>query len=243
MSHKGFPEVEQQYIDHAREQTLTALTSTDTVLRLQRYYCVDTDYAGASFTKIAPNTSDAISASDLLATTMLSVSIPAHSVRLFVDDKGTRKTVRRLLEALPARRLEDTKGKHFGSMSDFYEFVKGNLGQAGAADPNPWVTASKLTARKRPGLFPVRDSAVCDFLGISDFRDFGKDWQVFRELMRDEQVDEALDGLRDGLKELSSSSACRVRRDKERLRILDAALWVHTMDVDPAPCDDHDPRA
>ncbi|SLN00740.1 DUF6308 family protein [Brevibacterium yomogidense] len=242
MSRKGFPEVEQQYIDHAREQTLTALTSPETPQRLRRYYCVDTDYAGASFTRITPNPSDAISASDLLATSMLSVSIPAHSVRLFVEDKGTRKTVRRLLEALPDRRLEDAKGKHFAPMSDFYEFVKANLGQAGAADPNPWVTASKLTARKRPDLFPVRDAAVCDFLGLAELRDFGKDWRVFRELMRDEQVDDVLDDLRDGLKDLASSSPCRVKSDKERLRVLDAALWVHATDVDPAPCDEHEAR-
>lgn len=242
MSHKGFPEVEQQYIDHAREQTLTALMDADTPQRLRRHYCLDADFTGASFTRIMPNPSDAIGAADLLATTMLSASVPPHSVRSFLDDKRTRKTVRRLLDDLPDRRLEDTKAKHFRPMSAFYEFVKETLGQAGAADPNPWATASKLTARKRPDLFPVRDAAVCDFLGVSELRDYGKDWRVFRTLLRDEQVGAALDDVRGSLKDLSSSVDCRVKTDKERLRILDTALWSHASELDPAPCDDHAPR-
>lgn len=135
MARKGFPQVEQEYIDHAREKTLAALTDTDTPQRLRRCYCVDADYAGSSFTKITPNTSDAITTADLVATTMLSASIPAHSVRLVLDDKGTRKAVRRLLDELPDCRIEDTKAKHFRPMSDFYEFMKEILGQAGAAPP------------------------------------------------------------------------------------------------------------
>ena len=239
MSRKGFPEVEQQYIDHAREQALTALTSAETPQRLRRYYCVDTDFAGSSYTRITPNTSDAITAADLLATTMLSASIPAHSTRLLLDDKSTRKTVRRLLDALPDRRLEETKAKYYRPMSDVYDFLKEILGRAGAADPNPWVTASKLAARKRPGLFPVRDAAVCDLLGVSELRDHGKDWRVFRTLMRDEQVGAALDDVRGSLTDLSSSVDCRVKADTERLRILDAALWTHATDLDPTPCVDH----
>lgn len=238
MARKGFPQVEQEYIDHAREKTLAALTDTDTPQRLRRCYCVDADYAGSSFTKITPNTSDAITTADLVATTMLSASIPAHSVRLVLDDKGTRKAVRRLLDELPDCRIEDTKAKHFRPMSDFYEFMKEILGQAGAAPPpNPWATASKLTARKGPGLFPVRDAAVRGFLGVSDFRDYGQDWRVFRALMRDERVNEALDEVIGTLKSLPSD--CRVKIDKERLRILDAALWAHATDLDPAPCDIH----
>ncbi|SMY11784.1 DUF6308 family protein [Brevibacterium jeotgali] len=238
MSRKGFPEVEQQYIDHAREQALIALTSADTPQRLRRHYCVDTDFAGSSFTRITPNTSDAITTADLLATTMLSASVPAHSTRLLLDDKSTRKTVRRLLDALPDRRLEDAKAKHYRPMSDVYDFLKEILGRAGAADPNPWVTASKLAARKRPDLFPVRDAAVRGLLRVSELRDYGKDWRVFRTLMRDHDVSDALDTTIGALKSLETD--CRVKADKERLRILDAALWAHATDLDPAPCVDHD---
>lgn len=154
MARKGFPQVEQEYIDHAREKTLAALTDTDTPQRLRRCYCVDADYAGSSFTKITPNTSDAITTADLVATTMLSASIPAHSVRLVLDDKGTRKAVRRLLDELPDCRIEDTKAKHFRPMSDFYEFMKEILGQAGAAPPEPLGDGQQADSPQGAGPLP-----------------------------------------------------------------------------------------
>jgi len=93
-------------------------------------------------------------------------------------------------------------------------------------DSNPWVTAAKLCARKRPGLFPVRDSVVCEGLGLygtpARRRDDRRvDWQVFAYLISDPEITVAID-------ELSSRVhyGHGVRCDQWRLRTLDAALWT-----------------
>ena len=55
------------------------------------------------------------------------------------------------------------------------------------------MTASKLCARKRPDLFPVRDKEVCDYLGLTQLRNYQADWQVFRSLIGDPDITAAID--------------------------------------------------
>ena len=45
-------------------------------------------------------------------------------------------------------------------MEQLYEAIKQALSANTLKNPNAWVTASKLCARKRPDLFPVRDKEV-----------------------------------------------------------------------------------
>jgi hypothetical protein len=49
-------------------------------------------------------------------------------------------------------------------MEAVYSPVKQALGNPEVKRTNPWVTASKLCARKRPHLFPVREKVVCTLL-------------------------------------------------------------------------------
>jgi hypothetical protein len=93
-------------------------------------------------------------------------------------------------------------------------------------NPNAWVTASKLCARKRPDLFPVRDRLVCDHLGLSHFRNYQVDWQVFRALISDQDVVAAIDSVGKALE--ANPGAENLEVDHSRLRMLDAAIWTYT---------------
>lgn len=96
---------------------------------------------------------------------------------------------------------------------------------------NKWVTASKLAARKRPALIPVRDRVIVKHLEL-DNRDFREDWRVMRYLLRDNDVLEALAEVR--------SLAARqqpVVADLPDLRLLDSALWMHGRSMSDEPQD------
>jgi len=88
-----------------------------------------------------------------------------------------------------------------------------------------WVFASKLAARKRPELFPVRDQVVCRYLadtrrltktGVGTFT---TDIQVFAHLMSNTAVRARLRQLADHL-----GKSRGVGGEVSLLRILDVAL-------------------
>lgn len=224
MTTSAFPAVSSKTVDFAKEQCLLVLNDDQTPGRIRQYYDVDTNYAGATFTCLAPNSSDAITATDLLAVTTLSVSIPVLAIRRVLENKETQDKIRDALGSLPDRSLEETSEQDFPSMERFYDLVKSLLAKADTKSSNPWVTASKIVARKRPKLYPVRDRVVCDFLGISRLNDRAKDWVVFRELMRDEEIRAALSAS------MSKAEALKDERvvgfDVEPLRQLDVVLWT-----------------
>ncbi|WP_371708456.1 DUF6308 family protein [Nesterenkonia sp. NBAIMH1] len=83
---------------------------------------------------------------------------------------------------------QETAAQDSGARCEFYDLVKDSLAKAGTKASSTWVTASKVTARKRPKLFPVRDSEVCKLLGMQDLGDRENDWCVFRELMLDSEI-------------------------------------------------------
>ena len=86
---------------------------------------------------------------------------------------------------------------------------------------NPWVSASKLCARKRPECFPVRDNRV-----TVKRLDIGKhwrtDWQVYRHLMK---TDSIVDRLHQLEREVRGTGASPL---DPPLRILDVLLWMST---------------
>jgi hypothetical protein len=68
-------------------------------------------------------------------------------------------------QARPQQRLEEIDPAAVAEpMAELYESVARCLRRAGAQRSNAWVTASKICARKRPNLFPVRDNVVLDLL-------------------------------------------------------------------------------
>jgi hypothetical protein len=185
---------------------------------------VTSDYAGASFASIGTNAPDEIGADDLFATTLLSVPVPAGAARLLTRDGGTREAVNAALRELPTTPLEDVDHNGLRAMEVFYRHVKQALAKAGVENSNPWVTASKLCARKRPDLFPVRDNVVCQLLGLLPKGNYQVDWQVFGHLMSDADIRGAIDAARSAA--LSATTSDDVVFDEQPLRILDAALWT-----------------
>jgi hypothetical protein len=218
-------------LSNAKSQALHALKPERAGWRLRRYYNVAGDYAGASFASIGTNSPEAIAADDLFAMTLLSVSVPAGAARLLTGPGETKAAVDEALQALPAASLRDVDDAGLRHMEVFYRHVKNALAKAGVENSNPWVTASKLCARKRPDLFPVRDNVVCTLLGLLPKGDYQVDWQTFRHLMRDPEVLDAIVAARAAATQGAEGATLVI--DQEPLRVLDAALWSSVTMADP----------
>ncbi|GGM88430.1 hypothetical protein GCM10009721_11880 [Terrabacter tumescens] len=207
----------------ARKRALGALQSQDAARKLARFYDTKTDYAGATIATIGHNAPDSIGADDLFATTLLSVDVPAKAARLLTGNGDTKAAVSSALRALPLGPLEAVDADGFAAMEVLYLHVKRSLAKASAKSSNPWVVASKLCARKRPDLFPVRDNVVCRLLDVQRARNFRIDWLVFQALMNDAEVSKALSSVRSAVEAQADDS---VVLDTQPLRVLDAALWT-----------------
>lgn len=130
------------------------------------------------------------------------------------------------LRAIPDTELLVADPSALIAMDDFYVAVKAAVVDPGAKQSDPWVTASKICARKRPDLFPVRDKQVRDYLGLTRFGDYQFDWLVYRHLLGCKEVIDALDAAAAATRERGSDSELRV--EKSTLCLLDAALWTYT---------------
>lgn len=222
-----FPSVSKDTVATAIKKTVIALTSKSTVDDLAEYYNPLSDYAGATFAGLEPNNPSKVTAADLLATSTLNVKFPVRAVRSLLQETTTTDELSSRLQALPQSSLETATAADFAPMTDFYDYAKRLLSKSNVVSPNPWVTTSKLVARKRPDLFPVRDRVVCKYLGINKLGDARKDWVVFRELMNTPRIQEELDLLPTKIQEQAGSDPLKL--DHEPLRLLDAALWMHAI--------------
>lgn len=215
----------------ALSQTLAALDSGAAYPRLAAYYDRGSAYSGTLFLDIEPNRPDAIEASDLYAVTTLSMTLDARHGRLLLDPgtvrDGVRSDLRGLDPSLPIQYLDIAplgSAETLQRMWDLHFRLRRLLGET----RNWWVFAAKLSARKRPSLFPVRDHLVCQYL--SDGRplcrdsgwpgDFSVDMQVYAYLMSHQAVRGALGDLSARLTDNA------VRADDVQLRLLDSALWT-----------------
>lgn len=202
----------------------TALASPDLVADLTKYYRIGGGYAGATFAHLGPINDDRITAVDLLATSTLNVKIEIRAIRALLEDEVEALRLSELLAAIAPKALQDATDDDFVAMESFYSQIKAHLGRTGSPTSNPWVTASKLAARKRPALFPVRDRVVCDFLGIRGLKSAPRDWTVFQYLIRDDEILSRLTDVRSQLAGGVANGDLRV--DDADLRMLDAALWM-----------------
>lgn len=204
--------------------TLSAARGASGADRLMAYYDPDGDCAGASFTDLLPAHPADITAADLHATgLLLAVPLGARATRRLLNDGPDRSEVLDGLRALPDTELLVAGPDDLKLMETFHLAVQTKVSSPRATSPQAWEIASKLCARKRPELFPVRDPKVCGFLGLTPSTGHRIDWQVFRYLIGDSEIIRAIDGLLD---------AARVgdrRRwaDSSRLRTLDVAIWTY----------------
>ncbi len=226
---EGWPAVSEDARAYAKKQALAALDLSGerpAVERLVAYYDLAGGYVGASFTELIPSDWDDISAADLHATSLMNVKIGPRATRRLLGGPEAQ-WARASLKRIPDTTLSLADPKVLSAMYEFYSAVKHALSNPDKMSSNPWVTASKLCARKRPYLFPVRDRVVCDFLGIRGLKDVRADWQVFRALAQDADIDKAVDTLRASVREATGDRVV-VLEDSD-LRILDAALWTYAV--------------
>jgi hypothetical protein len=202
-----------------------ALDPALAVPRLRRYYDQAGEFAGATFVEAlaAESTApDDFTATDLYAITLLTVDPPKPLVaRRFLDPGPHRSQLLRLLhsEHLTADiEIAYADDDTMTAMRDLYEAVKSTLGR------DPWVTTSKLCARKRPGLYPVRDELVRKLLDVLQYGNYQIDWQIFRAIMLDHEIVESLHSLHE------AAQGGTIAMDAYPLRWLDVALWMHARD-------------
>ncbi|MCK9795958.1 DUF6308 family protein [Isoptericola sp. 4D.3] len=223
----GWPAVDQSVVTAAKATTLRALS----MVALQRYYDLRGNYSGSTFATITPNDPYDITGADLHALSMLSVTVGPAATRRVLDDGPERA---RLLEALaavdPEARLDKASAAVLEVAWDLYTAAKGVL-----ADPttkrqsDPWVTASKLVARKRPRLLPVRDTKVRAVLGLESERDGRLELQALRQLISDPDVVVALGQAVEAAHARGLAQGRECVFDAEPLRLLDAALWLYAL--------------
>lgn len=208
-------------IGRALVKAREVVSDPSTTDNLARYYTVDSEYAGATHAGLTPNDPATVTPTDLLAVTTLSVKVSPSAIRNFAraaDDIAAK------LDVLdPNLRLENADPRQAAeAMASFYALVKTHLRPAGARSSDPWVTASKVCARKRPNLFPVRDNVVLDLLGLP--KTYAADWPAFQALVADDDLSRKLDQQ---VAEAGHRPGVDVGDPTLRLRHLDAALWMY----------------
>lgn len=221
--------VEQETLQTARSQTLEALTGDDPLRRLGHFYDPLSEYAGTSYLDAGDNSETSIEADDLYAVSRLSITVTNRQGRCLLDAGPVRDRVTEVLAALPpslaiTASLDVTVLEQMWELHDLFR----TLLATDTKDSNHWVFAAKLCARKRPSLFPVRDSQVCGYLsgwkalgaGPGRLGRFSNDIQVFAYLM----THDAVTGRLAELRETAAEAGLRV--DDEPLRLLDALLWT-----------------
>lgn len=185
-------------------------------LNLAAFYDPQGGYAAATFQTLAPNDPQDLTPSDLLAVTLMDVSVRPAALRRLLEPGTDRDAVLRALRAVPPDfDLAHADAPALDAAAAFYQSLKDVL------RGNKWVTASKIAARKRPSLIPVRDSVVVAELGLRN-RDFREDWTVIRHLLQDGDV---VGPLR-ALARTASTDEIGLA-DVSDLRLLDTLVWMY----------------
>lgn len=180
------------------------------------------EYSGSRFetlgagSEISPNQ---ITATDLVAVSMLSVHVPAQAALGILETHADQ--ISELLAQIPHDlKFEELTPKLFEKY----------LGEGSAADKlwallrqyeDSWqvgqTTASKIMARKRPDLIPVYDSVVKTVSGINGS---GEQWTVWYAAFHDGSSEAAK-----FVEKLSAIRAASGQPHLSLLRVLDIALW------------------
>lgn len=201
-------------ITHALVEVQRTLEDAKAVDWLRAYYLESGNYAGSTFRDLKPNDPQRITAADFYATSLLNVKVEPRAARVLLAPE-MQSSLTELLHKIPVdAELVTARENTWEAADEFYRTVKGSLGK------NPWVTASKLCARKRPQFFPVRDQVVTVTrlkLGVERLTD----WQVYRHLM---STDSIVSDLRD-LERQARPQGSAFELDPP-LRILDVLLWM-----------------
>ena len=168
---------------------------------------------------------DRITDSDIVAVSMLSVTVPAKAA-VGLRDPEITKTVARLLADIPVDiKMSDLTPEEaqaaFGKSSPAWDLW--HVLRATEA-PNRWdigpTIASKIMARKRPHLIPIWDEIIGQVIGKRSPRTQWLNWHSHLQ---------PGSPLSDRLRRIHEQSG--VTQELSELRIIDAILWRHGRDL------------
>jgi Family of unknown function (DUF6308) len=166
------------------------------------YFRPGEDFAGLTFTGLEPNPRDRVTASDLLAVSLLDIVWRPEAVRQLLEDHAA--VVSGLLSAIRSDiDLWEASDEDLAAVDPLWDLLLRMPGVGTA-------TGSKLLARKRPRLCPVSDKVVIQAAGVP-----GWTWETLRSLLQDPAA-------RADVEQLRPPSATAV----SLLRILDVAIWI-----------------
>lgn len=169
-------------------------------------------YTGSYFDNLPAASTDRVTAEDIVAVACLSVHVPAAASVKVIREQADEITS--LLADIPSSHLEDIPfeehDSHFGTGSSALRLWKLLRNHYGVGQ----TTASKLMARKRPGLIPIYDSVVGRVTG---FRNSDGTWRAWHQALSGDP------GLTDGLRSLRESAGLE---SISLLRVLDVVLWM-----------------
>lgn len=214
----GWAEPSSEGVSHAVDAALSALAAPT----LHCYYDRLGNYAGASFASMGSNPAHDLVPDDLLAVTTLSVSIGPRVIRGLLEPGEHRSRVLGALEEVSESVcLADASAHELLKASAFHDAVLEAIKDPDVGTSNPWVTASKITARKRPHLIPVRDNVIGKLLGHGAVQSRSVYWRTLRLVLKEPSIQVALTDTREALRRQHGDIVV----DPSDLRLLDAALW------------------
>lgn len=184
---------------------VTELLSHHHTKQLVRRYFNPQDneiFAGNTFHTLGTNDPNRFGNDDLLSLNLLDESVTAPQIREITSGKYDDL----LMHIDPRADITQLDGDLFFEADQLYRTLRRIHGFGP-------TRVSKLLARKRPKLLPIRDSIVNEKLQISGFAW----WKSLAATMRQDSVIELLDETTPPTEEGSPA----------RLRVLDAAIWMH----------------
>lgn len=171
---------------------------------LEAYYDPTGRFAASTFESMGNNDPYCITTDDLLALTLLDVSVPPDTLRdvLGADAESLSK---RLRSIGPDASLWEAPDAQIAAASQMWETARTYRGV-------DWVIAGKLLARKRPQLVPVVDRWTEVALPATS----GAVWETLRRALREPDLPERIEALRPATADKRTST----------LRLLDALIWM-----------------
>lgn len=168
------------------------------------YFNYDQRFAGFTFDDVGENQPDRITPSDLLAVSLLDVSIPAPAVRALLENSATWSEFLREDRIPSDQPLWLMTDEQYGIADEMWQA----LIKLHGVGP---TKAGKLMARKRPLLIPIYDEVISDFLSpwTDDL------WKDLRSTLTDVDLRNRVDALAHGLPARPST-----------LRLVDVAIWM-----------------
>jgi hypothetical protein len=181
------------------------LSAPRTPALVARYFDEANGFAGSTFDLVAETDAHVLEPADLLAVTLLDVPLSADAVRELLD-AGTNEELARHLRRIPVdAALWSAREAALDAAVAAHELLQ----EADGIGP---VRATKILARKRPGLVPVVDRAATALLELPDHLG----WATLRAVL----ADEGRRGRVEALRPASADPSITL------LRLLDVAVWL-----------------